>query len=67
MDVFTDKTAPHDWRDTLNGVSRQFYSPLASDDDKMVPFPSKYVNDALSQNILYYSYEKPAKIELIIF
>ena len=20
-----------DWRDTLNGVSRQFYSPLASD------------------------------------
>lgn len=32
-------------------------------DDKMVPFPSKYVNDALSQNILYYSYEKPATVE----
>ena len=32
-------------------------------DDKMVPFPSKYINDALSQNILYYSYEKPATVE----
>jgi len=32
-------------------------------DGKMIPFPSKYVNDALSQNILYYSYEKPATIE----
>lgn len=32
-------------------------------DDKMVPFPSKYVSDALSQNILFYSYEKPATVE----
>ncbi|MBO5024155.1 MAG: RNA polymerase sigma factor [Clostridia bacterium] len=32
-------------------------------DGKMMPFPSKYINDALSQNILYYSYEKPATIE----
>ena len=32
-------------------------------DDIMVPFPSKYINDALSQNILYYSYEKPATVE----
>ncbi len=32
-------------------------------DDKTVPFPSRYINDALSQNILYYSYEKPATVE----
>lgn len=27
------------------------------------PFPSEYINDALSQNILYYCYEKPHNIE----
>lgn len=27
------------------------------------PFPSVYIEDALSQNILYYSYEKPRTIE----
>lgn len=27
------------------------------------PFPSEYINDALSQNILYYCYEKPINIE----
>ena len=32
-------------------------------DDKTVPFPSRYIDDALSQNILYYSYEKPATVE----
>ncbi len=28
-----------------------------------IPFPNKYISDALSQNILYYSYEKPATVE----
>jgi len=32
-------------------------------DGDMIPFPSRYINDALSQNILYYSYEKPATVE----
>ncbi len=32
-------------------------------DGKRKPFPSVYIDDALSQNILYYSYEKPCTIE----
>ena len=32
-------------------------------DDKIIPFPSKYINDALYQNILCYSYETTAKVE----
>ncbi len=32
-------------------------------DDIKVPFPDKFISDALSQNILYYSYEKPATVE----
>jgi len=28
-----------------------------------IPFPSEYINDALSQNILYYCYEKSASVE----
>ncbi|MBR3715057.1 MAG: RNA polymerase sigma factor [Clostridia bacterium] len=32
-------------------------------DDITIPFPDKYINDALSQNILYYCYEKPANVE----
>jgi len=32
-------------------------------DGKRKPFPSVYIDDALSQNILYYSYEKPCSIE----
>ncbi len=32
-------------------------------DGKRKPFPSVYIDDALSQNILYYSYEKPCAIE----
>ncbi len=31
--------------------------------EKRKPFPSVYINDALSQNILYDSYEKPCAIE----
>ncbi len=30
---------------------------------KSIPFPSAYINDALSQNILYYCYEQPNGIE----
>lgn len=32
-------------------------------DGKSVPFPSVFINDALSQNILYHCYEKPCSIE----
>lgn len=32
-------------------------------DGNLIPFPDTYIKDALSQNILYYSYEKPAAIE----
>lgn len=32
-------------------------------DGNMIPFPNTYINDALSQNILYYAYEKPATVE----
>lgn len=32
-------------------------------DGKRIPFPDVYIKDALSQNILYYSYEKPCTIE----
>jgi len=32
-------------------------------DGVTIPFPDKYIDDALSQNILYYSYEKPATVE----
>ena len=32
-------------------------------DGKRKPFPAVYIDDALSQNILYYSYEKPRTIE----
>lgn len=32
-------------------------------DGKMTPFPDAYINDALSQSILFYSYEKPATVE----
>lgn len=32
-------------------------------DGKRKPFPSVYIDDALSQNILYYSYEKPCTVE----
>ena len=35
-------------------------------DDITVPFPDKYIHDALSQNILYYSYEKPATVEELV-
>lgn len=31
-------------------------------DGKRKPFPSVYIDDALSQNILYYSYEKPRTV-----
>lgn len=30
---------------------------------KTIPFPTVYIDDALSQNILYYSYEKPSSVE----
>ena len=36
-------------------------------DGKRKPFPSVYIDDALSQNILYYSYEKPCTIFLLPF
>jgi len=32
-------------------------------DGKTIPFPDVYINDALSQNILYYSYEQPKNVE----
>lgn len=32
-------------------------------DGKERPFPSAYINDALSQNILYYCYEEPRGVE----
>ena len=32
-------------------------------DGKKVPFPSVYINDALSQNILYHCYEQPKGVE----
>lgn len=32
-------------------------------DGKRKPFPTVYIDDALSQNILYYSYEKPCTAE----
>lgn len=32
-------------------------------DGKTIPFPSAYINDALSQNILYYCYEQPKSVE----
>ena len=32
-------------------------------DGKRIPFPSVYIDDALSQNILYYSYEKSCTTE----
>ena len=32
-------------------------------DGNKIPFPETYINDALSQNILYYCYEKPLSIE----
>ena len=32
-------------------------------DGKRIPFPDVYIKDALSQNILYYSYEKPCTVE----
>lgn len=32
-------------------------------DGKRKPFPSVYIDDALSQNILYYAYEKPCTVE----
>lgn len=32
-------------------------------DGKKIPFPDIYISDALSQNILYYCYEKPKSIE----
>ncbi len=32
-------------------------------DGKTIPFPSVYINDALSQNILYYCYEKKRSVE----
>lgn len=32
-------------------------------DEPRIPFPSTYINDALSQNILYYCYEKPLNVE----
>ncbi len=34
-------------------------------DGKTIPFPSVYINDALSQNILYYCYEQPKDIEAL--
>ncbi len=34
-------------------------------DGKLVPFPSDYISDALSQNILYYCYDKPRTVEEI--
>ncbi len=30
---------------------------------KTIPFPSEYINDALSQNILHYCYEQPNNVE----
>ena len=30
---------------------------------KTIPFPSVYINDALSQSILYHCYEQPNSIE----
>ena len=35
----------------------------SGDYGKEKPFPSEYINDALSQNILYYCYESPKNIE----
>ena len=32
-------------------------------DGKKKPFPTVYIDDALSQNILYYAYEKPCTAE----
>lgn len=32
-------------------------------DGKSIPFPSEYINDALSQNILYYCYEEAHSVE----
>ena len=32
-------------------------------DGKTIPFPTVYIDDALSQNILYYCYEEPASVE----
>lgn len=32
-------------------------------DGETIPFPTAYIDDALSQNILYYCYEKPCGIE----
>ncbi|MBQ9151368.1 MAG: RNA polymerase sigma factor [Clostridia bacterium] len=32
-------------------------------DGKTIPFPSAYIDDALSQNILFHCYEKPCTIE----
>lgn len=37
--------------------------PYEDYDGKRKPFPSVYINDGLSQNILYYSYEKPCTVE----
>ncbi len=34
-------------------------------DGKLVPFPSDYISDALSQNILYYCYDKARTVEEI--
>ena len=34
-------------------------------DGNLVPFPSDYISDALSQNILYYCYDKPRTVEEI--
>lgn len=35
-------------------------------DGKRKPFPTVYIDDALSQNILYYSYEKPCTVEELV-
>lgn len=32
-------------------------------DGKTIPFPSSYIDDALSQNILYHCYERPCGVE----
>lgn len=32
-------------------------------DGKTIPFPNVYIEDALSQNILYYCYEQPGSVE----
>lgn len=32
-------------------------------DGKTIPFPTVYIDDALSQNILYYCYEQPGSVE----